>query len=90
MLIKILIGIVVVVVLLAIVIATRPSAFHIERSITIAAPAENAFARVNDFHQWGQWSPWEKMDPDLKRSYDGPAAGVGSVYSWLGNNKVGE
>jgi len=64
--------------------ATRPDSFRLERSVTIKAPAEKAFALINDFHQWGAWSPWEHMDADLQRSYSGPASGVGAVYNWEG------
>ena len=90
MLIKILIGVAILVVLLAVIIATRPSAFRIARSITIAAPAERVFEQVNDFHAWAGWSPWEKMDPAMNRTYGGPGSGVGSTYAWQGNKKVGE
>lgn len=87
---KVLIGIGVVIGVLLIVIATRPSTFHIERSTTISAPPEAAFAQVNDFHAWGAWSPWDKLDPGMKRTYEGPPSGVGAKYSWVGNDKVGE
>ena len=72
------------------VIATRPSTFHVERSVVVAAKADVAAARVNDFHAWQSWSPYEKYDPSMARSYEGPQAGVGAVYSWKGNDKVGE
>jgi hypothetical protein len=87
---KILIGVAVVIVLLVIVILTRPATFHIERSIAIAAPPESAFAQVNDFHAWPAWSPWEKLDPQMKKTFEGPPAGVGSKYAWTGNKDVGE
>jgi uncharacterized protein YndB with AHSA1/START domain len=70
--------------------ATRPDNFRIERAIRISAPAEKIFHYVNDFHQWGVWSPWEKLDPAMKRSYAGPLAGNGAVYEWQGNGKVGQ
>jgi uncharacterized protein YndB with AHSA1/START domain len=89
MVLKILIGLAVVIVVLVIVIATRPSKFHLERSIAIAAPPEVVFAQVNDFHAWTGWSPWEKMDPQLKRTYDGASSGAGAIYAWTGNAKVG-
>jgi uncharacterized protein YndB with AHSA1/START domain len=85
-----LIGILVVIAILVIVIATRPGAFRIERSITIAAPPERVFDQVNTMHAWQGWSPWEGIDPNLQRTYSGPPAGSGSVYAWQGNNKVGE
>jgi len=87
---KILIGIAAVVVLFILVVLTRPSTFHIERSISMAAPPENAFAQVNDFHAWPDWSPWEKMDPQMKKTFEGPPSGVGAMYAWTGNDKVGE
>ena len=54
------------------------------------APAAAAHAQVNDFHNWQAWSPWEKVDPALKRSYEGPNAGTGAIYAWQGNKDVGE
>ncbi len=74
---------------LATVIATRPATFHVERSLTMAAPPEVVFAQVDDFHAWTAWSPYEKLDPEMKRGYEGPSAGVGAVYTWDGNDKAG-
>ena len=78
---------IVVAILIAILLAyaaTRPDSFRLERSVTIKAPPEKAFALINDFHQWGAWSPWEHMDADLQRAYSGNATGVGAVYNWDG------
>jgi hypothetical protein len=69
--------------------ATKPDSFSVEREIDIAAPADRIFPRINDFHQWVSWSPWENKDPAMKRSYDGPASGKGAVYGWEGNKNVG-
>jgi len=79
-----------VVVIFLIVVALQPSDFKVERSATLRAPAPAAFAQVNDFQNWRAWSPWEKVDPALKRQYEGPKAGTGAVYAWQGNNDVGE
>lgn len=87
---KILIAIVVLVVVLSIVIAMQPSEFRIERTATIAASPSAVFAQVNDFHNWGAWSPWEKLDPAMKKTYEGAPAGAGAVSTWSGNNEVGE
>jgi hypothetical protein len=87
---NIFIGITAVIVLFVLIVATRPSTFHIERAITIAAPPESAFVQVNDFHEWAAWSPWEKKDPGMKRTYEGPQSGTGAVYAWTGNHEVGE
>jgi uncharacterized protein YndB with AHSA1/START domain len=72
------------------VVATRPDTFRIERSASIAAPPEVIFPFVSDFHHWEQWSPWEKLDPKMKKTHEGPAGAQGSRYSWVGNKDVGE
>jgi hypothetical protein len=90
MILKILIAVVVIVLLLVVVVATRRSSFHVERSATIAAPPERLFERVNDLHAWRSWSPWEKKDPDMSRTYGGPPTGVGATYGWAGDKNVGE
>jgi hypothetical protein len=79
-----------VVVIFLVVVALQPSDFKIERSATLRAPAPAAFAQVNDLRNWRAWSPWEKIDPALKRNYEGPKAGAGAVYAWQGNKDVGE
>ncbi|HEX5683728.1 MAG TPA: SRPBCC family protein [Ideonella sp.] len=69
--------------------ATRPDSFRIERKATIQAPPEKVFGLINDFHQWPLWSPWEKLDPAMKRTLGGPMAGLGATYAWEGNSDVG-
>ena len=72
------------------VIATRPENFKVERSSIVAAPPGVAFAEVSDFHNWSKWSPWEHLDANMKKVYEGAPSGTGAVYSWTGNDKVGE
>jgi hypothetical protein len=74
----------------AILVALQPSEFHVERSATVAAPAADVFAQVNDFHNWDAWSPWAKIDPEAKTSFEGPPAGTGAVFKWSGNRAIGE
>ena len=69
---------------------SRPSTFSMVRSATINASADTVFAQINDFKNWGAWSPWEKMDPELKRTFTGSPSGQGAKYAWIGNKKVGE
>ncbi len=90
MIVKILSAVAVVLLVLVVFIALRPADFRVSRSTTIAAPASAIFSRVNDLHQWEAWSPWAKIDPAMKVSYEGPATGVGSSYVWSGNNEAGE
>jgi len=93
-LLRILLGVAAIVVLvvavLAVLVVMQPSEFRIQRSATIAAPAPAVFAQVNDFHNWEAWSPWAKLDPSAKNSFEGAPAGTGASFAWAGNNKVGE
>jgi len=74
----------------AVGVALQPSHYQVERSATIAAPPATVFAQVNDFHKWEAWSPWAKIDPKMKQSFEGAPAGTGAIYSWAGNSDVGE
>ena len=65
-------------------------AFELTRSTTVDAPPERVHALLDDFRAWQRWSPWEDLDPDLRRTYTGPERGVGSHYRWSGNKKAGE
>jgi uncharacterized protein YndB with AHSA1/START domain len=86
----IVIGVVVLIVGILVFAATRPDTFRVQRSVSINAPPEKIFSAINDFHSWVAWSPYEKVDPALKRTYRGAANGKGAVYEWEGNNKVGK
>lgn len=86
----IIIGIGVVLAALLGFVATRPDTYRVIRSMTIKAPPEKVFPFINDFHQWGAWSPWEQLDPAMKRSHRGPASGTGAIYEWDGNKKAGK
>ena len=95
MLVKILIGVAGVLVLLVAVAATRPSAYHVERKLAVAAPPELVFGVLNDLHQFAGvlvlfGSPWEKLDPSMQKTFEGPAAGVGQSYAWNSNKEVGK
>jgi uncharacterized protein YndB with AHSA1/START domain len=69
--------------------ATQPDQFRVERSTTVKAPPDKVYALINDFKLWAEWSPWEKLDPAMKRSFSGAPAGKGAVYAWEGDSKVG-
>jgi len=86
---KILIGLAVILVALLGFATTKPDTFSVERTASIKAAPETIFAQLNDFRSWGNWSPWEKLDPALQRTYSGAAIGTGAVYAWKGNSDVG-
>jgi hypothetical protein len=70
--------------------ATRPDSMHVQREAVINAPADEIFPLINDFHRWSEWSPYEKIDPGMKKSYSGAASGPGAVYEWHGNSDAGQ
>jgi hypothetical protein len=75
--------------IILILAATKPARFSVQRGTTVKAPPDAIFPLINDFHQWGTWSPYENKDPAMKRSYSGAAAGKGAIYAWDGNKNVG-
>lgn len=87
---KILIVLAAIVAVFLIAAAFQSPDFKITRSAVIAAPPATVFEQVNDYHKWQAWSPWAKMDPSMKQTFEGPAAGTGASYAWVGNSKVGE
>jgi carbon monoxide dehydrogenase subunit G len=87
---KILIAVVALIAAILIYAATRPDTFRVERSADIKAPPERVFALLNDFKRWEAWSPWEKKDPGMRRSWGDATSGKGAAYSWEGNKDVGQ
>ena len=70
--------------------ATRPDTYKVERSLKMEAPADIVFAQLDNFKSFSAWSPWDKLDPNMKKTFEGPAQGVGAGYAWEGNDKVGK
>lgn len=87
---KIAIAIVVLIAALLVYAATRPDTFRVERTTTMKAPPEKVYAVLSDFQKWGTWSPWEKKDPAMKRTFGSTTSGKGATYAWEGNGEVGK
>lgn len=87
---KVLVAIVAVVIAFSILVASQPSTFEIERSITIDAPPMTVFNQVNNLRRWEKWSPWATLDPKMKTSHGKVSAGVGAKMEWEGNYQVGK
>lgn len=86
---KILLGLVAVVAIVLVLALFQPDSFRVERKALIQAPPEKILPLLTDFKRFGEWSPWEHLDPGMKRSFSPNAAGVGATYAWDGNDKVG-
>jgi hypothetical protein len=87
---KIGIGVLLLVVAVLVFIVTRPGNLHVERSAQINARPAVVFSIINDFQHWHEWSPFDKHDPNMKTTISTPSAGPGAVYTWSGNDEVGE
>jgi len=87
---KILIGIAALIIVICVIASFQSDDMNVTRSTTTSAQPETVFKIVNDFSQWDSWSPWSKIDPDMKATLEGPKEGVGAVYHWSGNSEVGE
>ena len=87
---KIFIAVVALVLVFVVLVASRPANFRITRSATIPASPAAVFEQVNDLHKWQEWSPWAKLDPNAKVTFEGPEAGKGASFHWAGNSEVGE
>jgi uncharacterized protein YndB with AHSA1/START domain len=83
---KLLLGLVVLVVLAAGVGLLLPASAHVERSTTINAPPDAVFAVVNDLRRFNDWSPWAKLDPNTRYTFEGPDSGAGAKMSWSSDN----
>ena len=87
---------IIVIVIIAVIAAvlifaeTRPDTFRVERSADIKASPEKVFAQLNDLRNWRAWSTWERMDPNMKKTFSGSDSGKGARYAWEGNKKVGK
>jgi hypothetical protein len=73
-----------------IAVMRQPAEYRVSRSATLNAPPDAVFPHVNELRQWDAWSPWAKLDPNARNSFEGPPAGVGAAMSWAGNHEVGE
>jgi len=87
---KIALAVLAIVVIILGMAAMKPDTFTVKRVVSIKAPPEKIAALVTDFHQWGNWSPWEHLDPNMKRTFSGAPNGKGAIYEWEGNKQVGK
>ncbi len=87
---KVGIVLVVIVVPLLALIASRPATYHVERSLLMPAPVAVVFPLVNDYQARNSWYPWNKLDPNMKQTFSTPSAGAGAWYEWSGNDQVGK
>jgi hypothetical protein len=86
------IGIIVVVAIAGILLyaATKPDSFRVQRTVLVNAPSDKVFPLINDLKAFATWSPYDKKDPAMKRTFGAVTAGKGATYAWEGNKDVGQ
>jgi uncharacterized protein YndB with AHSA1/START domain len=89
MLLKLLLGVVIVVAAVLVIATTKPSTFHIEKSVVIQAPPQKVYALIGDFHNWPQWAAQDREDATMQRTYSGAASGLGAVSDWTSKGSAG-
>lgn len=87
---RILIAVVILIAILLIWAATRPDTFSVQRTISINATPARIEPLISDLHNWSSWSPFEKYDPAMKKTFSGAERGKGAVYEWEGNSRAGK
>ncbi|MFM2120078.1 MAG: hypothetical protein RL722_1546 [Pseudomonadota bacterium] len=87
---KIALGLAGLILIVLVVAAFRPDHFEVRRSVLVRADPVRIYPYLADFHRWQAWSPWEHLDPAMKRTFEGPGEGRGAVYAWAGNDQVGQ
>lgn len=87
---KIALAVLAIIVIILGMAAMKPDTFSVKRVVSIKAPPEKIAPLLTDFHQWASWSPWEHLDPAMKRTFSGAPSGKGAIYEWEGNKDVGK
>jgi hypothetical protein len=86
------IGMALIIVLVVGVSFFLPNTYHIERTVSIDAPAAQIHRLTSDLQNgWPQWEPWHEVDDSIQTSYGDVVAGVGAVQHWTskdGNGKL--
>ncbi len=53
-----------------------------EKSITINAPVEKVWQQTNTLKAMDQWSPWNDLDPGMKKDWSGTTGQPGERVCW--------
>jgi hypothetical protein len=70
-------------------VATQPDSFRVQRTASSDATPEKLVGILSDLRRGAEWSPYEKKDPAMKKTFSGPPSGPGATLSWDGNGDVG-
>src|SRR5688572_25483592 len=74
---------------MATVTAARPHEFHYQWTVEVEAPVDVVERQLVDLHRWVGWSPYDRVDHDMERTFAGPDSGPGASLAWRGDHRVG-
>lgn len=86
---KFLISLAAILALLLAVVAAQPSDFRYESSIEIDALPSEIFPYIGKLKMAEKWSPYEKIDPDMQKTFTGEDGAPGAKMEFVGNSEVG-
>lgn len=87
---KLLIGLGIIALIVAVLGVLMPTQQHVERETVINRPRAEVFAYLDVPKNQEAWSPWLRVDPKIQMSYSGPERGVGARSAWDGNKDAGK
>jgi hypothetical protein len=83
---RLLVFLVVLIVLLIIVAFFLPKNVHVERTVASKASPEAVYGYLNNLKTYDEWMPWNKIDPNMKKTWGDKSEGTGAWYSWTSDN----
>jgi len=66
--------------------AAGPKKMEVAESMTMNASPSAIWEEIADFSHWNQWSPWHKLDPNMKSTITGNPGEVGHGQSWVSSD----
>ena len=63
---------------------------HFEKSVSIHASPDKVWSNTNSLKAMDQWSPWNKLDPNMKKNWTGNTGQAGEKNCWEGNEDAGK
>jgi len=75
-------GLLIIIVIPLIVALFVPKHFLFKKTISINAPIDSVWANVNSLSALDNWSPWNDLDPNMKKVMSGVDGTIGAMQSW--------
>lgn len=64
-----------------------PKDMNISVTEKLSASPAQLFYQINNVKNWENWSPWHRIDPEMKLIYGEKIKGEGASYTWKSDNR---